>query len=188
MALEKALKSSLDSKEIKPVSPKGNQLWILIGRTDAEARVPVLWPSDVKSWLIGKDPNPEKGLGEEKRLRGLDSVTNSVGTSLSERLGDSEGQGSLVCCSLWVYRVGHGLVTEQHLEEYASESKSYLSPGLYAKKHRDWKFYSHKFIVLEMLFSRLVISNSFVTPWTIYSLPGPSVHGKNTGVGFHFIL
>ena len=58
--LEKTLESLLDSKEIKPVYPKGNQSWIFIGRTDAEAEVPILWPPDVKSQLIGKDPDAGK--------------------------------------------------------------------------------------------------------------------------------
>ena len=55
--LEKILESLLDSKEIKPVNPKGNQPWIFIGRTDAEAEAPILWPPDVKSQLIGKEPD-----------------------------------------------------------------------------------------------------------------------------------
>ena len=60
--------SPLDGKEIKPVNPKVNQCWIFIGRTDAEAEVPLLWPPDVKSWLIGKDPHAEKDWGQlEKR-------------------------------------------------------------------------------------------------------------------------
>ena len=57
MLLEKSLESPLDSKEIKPVNPKGNQSWIFIGRTDAEAEVPILWPPDAKNRLNGKDPN-----------------------------------------------------------------------------------------------------------------------------------
>ena len=78
------LKSPVDCK-IKPVNPKGNQLWILIGRTDAAAKVPILWPSDMKSRLIGKDPNVGKNWRkEEKRLRWLDSITNSMDMSLSE--------------------------------------------------------------------------------------------------------
>ena len=58
--LEETLESPLDSKEIKPVNPKGNQSWIFIGRTDAEAEPPVLWPPDAKTWLIEKDPEAEK--------------------------------------------------------------------------------------------------------------------------------
>ena len=60
------LESPLDSKEIKPVHPKGNQSWIFIGRTDAEAAAPILWPPDVKSWLIGKDPDAGKDWRQEK--------------------------------------------------------------------------------------------------------------------------
>ena len=61
MVLEKALKSPLDCKEIKPVNPKGNQPWIFIGRTGAEAEAPILWPSDVKSQILGKHPDAGKG-------------------------------------------------------------------------------------------------------------------------------
>ena len=66
--LEKTLKSPLDSKEIEPVIPKGNQLWIFIGRADAEAEVPILlWPPDAKSQLIGKDPDAGKDWGQEEK-------------------------------------------------------------------------------------------------------------------------
>ena len=64
LVLEKILESPLGSKEIKPVNPKGNQSWIFIGRTDAEA--PILWPPDVKSWLIVKDPDVGKDWGQEE--------------------------------------------------------------------------------------------------------------------------
>ena len=66
--LEKTLESSLDSKKIKSVNPKGNQSWTFIGKTDAEAEAPapILWPFDGKSRLIGKDPDTEKDLGQEK--------------------------------------------------------------------------------------------------------------------------
>ena len=60
MVLEKTLESPLDCKEIQAVNPKGNQLRILIGRTDAEAETPILWPPDVKNWLTGKDPDAGK--------------------------------------------------------------------------------------------------------------------------------
>ena len=63
MVLEKTLESPLDSKEIKPVDPSGNQPWIFIGGTDPEAEAPVLWPPDVKSWLTGKDPDAGRDWG-----------------------------------------------------------------------------------------------------------------------------
>ena len=67
MVLEKTLESPLDCKEIKPVHPKGNQPWIFIGRTDAEVETPRLWPADVNSQLIGKDPDSGKDRGEEEK-------------------------------------------------------------------------------------------------------------------------
>ena len=70
MGLEKTLESSLDFKEIKPVKPKGNQPWIFIGRTDAEAEYPMLWPPDVKSWLIGKDGRPGAGKDGQQKEKG----------------------------------------------------------------------------------------------------------------------
>ena len=67
VVLEKTLESPLDCKEIQPVHPKGNQSWIIIGRTDAEAETPILWPPDVKSWLTGKDPDAGRGWGQEEK-------------------------------------------------------------------------------------------------------------------------
>ena len=64
--LEKTLDSPLDSKEIQPVNPKGNQSWMFIGMTDAEAEAPTVWPLDVKNWLIGKDPDAEKDWRQEE--------------------------------------------------------------------------------------------------------------------------
>jgi len=83
--LEKSLESPLDCKEIKSVSPKGNQPWICIGRTDAEAETPILWPPDEKSWLIGKDLDAGKDQGQEEKgvnMRWLDGTTDSIDVSL----------------------------------------------------------------------------------------------------------
>ena len=65
--LEKTLESPLDSKDVQPVHPKGNQSWIFIGRTDAEAEAPILWPPDAKNWLIGKDPDAGKDCKREEK-------------------------------------------------------------------------------------------------------------------------
>ena len=85
---EKTLESSLDSKEIKQVHPKGNQSWIFIGRTDTEVQVPILWPPDVKDQLVGKDSDAGKDWGQEEkgqqRMRWLDVITDSMDMSLSK--------------------------------------------------------------------------------------------------------
>ena len=109
--------SPLDSKEIKPVNPKGNQPWIFIGRTDAEA--PVLWPSDAKSWLNGKHPDAGKYWGQkEKRMRWLDG---RLGGHESEQTpGDSEGRESLVWC------VVHGVTKSQtRLSDWTTTTRTY---------------------------------------------------------------
>ena len=67
VVLEKTLKSPLDCKKIKTVNPKGNQYWIFIARTDAETEAPILWPPDVKNWLIGKDPDAGKDWKQEEK-------------------------------------------------------------------------------------------------------------------------
>ena len=101
--LEKTLESPLDRKEIQPVHPKGDQSWILIGRTDAEAETPILWPPDAKSWLIWKDPDAgtdwgweEKGTAEDE-MAGWHHWLN--GREFGWTLGDGHGQGGLECCS-----------------------------------------------------------------------------------------
>ena len=100
MVLEKTLEIPLESK-IKPVNPKENQPWILLGRTDDEAEVPILWPSDMKRWLTGKDPGAGKDWGQKKGMTENEMVGwhRFKGHEFEQTLGDGEGQGSLACCS-----------------------------------------------------------------------------------------
>ena len=87
VVLEKILESPLDCKDIHPVHPKGDQSWVFIGRTDAEAETPILWPTDAKNWLIGKDPDAgkdwrrEKGTTEDEMV---DGIMDSMDMSLSK--------------------------------------------------------------------------------------------------------
>ena len=121
VVLEKTLESPLDSKEIQPVHPKGDQSWVFTGRTDAKAKAPIVWPPDAKNWLIGKDPDAEKDWGqEEKRVTEDEMIrqhhwTEHNGHEFEHTLGDSEGQGSLAGCSSWDHRVRRDLAAEQQL-------------------------------------------------------------------------
>ena len=104
--LQKTLEIPLDSKEIKPVNPKGNQPWIFIGWTDAEAEAPILWPPDVKSRLIGKDPDAGKDWRQEEKGATEDEMVgwHHQLNEFAKSPGDSEGQGSLVCYSPWGHK------------------------------------------------------------------------------------
>ena len=99
VVLEKTLESPLNSKEIQPVLPKWNQPWIFIGRTDAEAEVVTLWPPNVKSWLIGKDPDGGKDWGQEEKGMTEDEMVGWChwlnGHEFEQTPGDSEGQRRL---------------------------------------------------------------------------------------------
>ena len=103
--VEKTLESPLDCKEIKRVNPKGNQPWIFTGRTDAETEVSILWPPNVKSLFTGKDPDGREDWGQEEKVVTEDKMVGwhhwYNGHEFEQTLGDSEGQGSLVCWSPW---------------------------------------------------------------------------------------
>jgi len=105
VVLEKTLESPLDCKEIKPVNSKGNQSWILFGRTDAKTEAPIPWPPDAKRWLTGKDPDAGKDWGQEEKGATEDKMVGwhhqLNGHEFEQAPGDREGQGSLECCSPW---------------------------------------------------------------------------------------
>ena len=121
---------SLGLQGIKPVSSKGNQSWILIGRTNAEAQVPISQPPDMKSWLIRKDPDARKDWVQEEKGMTEDEIVGwhhwLNGHKFEPSLGDGEGQGSLVCCSPWVK---HVVVTKQYdttIKDLMIICKSYI--------------------------------------------------------------
>ena len=105
VVLEKTSENILNCKEIQPVHPKGNQLWIFIGRTDTEAEAPILWPPYVKNWLIGKDPDAGKDLRWEKKGTTEDEMVGQHhwcnGHEFEQAPVVGDGQGNLMCCSLW---------------------------------------------------------------------------------------
>ena len=105
VVLEKTLESPLESKEIKRVNPKGNQSWMFIGRTDAEAEVPILWPPDAKNWLIAKDPDAGKDWRQEEKEMAEDETIGwhyrLNGHEFEQASGVGDGQGTLACCSPW---------------------------------------------------------------------------------------
>ena len=129
VVLEKTLESPSDIKEIKPVNPKGNQYWIFIGRTDAETGTPILWPPDVKNWLIWKDPEAERDWRQKEKGT---TETEVVGWhhrldrhefEQSPEVGD--GQGGLACCSPLCCRVRCDWATEL-INEVISHWQKYV--------------------------------------------------------------
>ena len=103
VVLEQTLESPLDFREIQPVNPKGSQPCIFIGRTDDETEAPILWPSDVKSWFIGRDPGARKDWRQEEKGMTEDEMVGwhhwCNGHEFDWALGVGDGQGDLMCCS-----------------------------------------------------------------------------------------
>ena len=131
----KTLKSPLDCK-IKPVHPKGNQSWIFIGRTDAEAKTPILWPPDGKNWLIGKDPDAGQDWRPEEKWMAEDEMVawhhRLHGHEFEQAPGVGDGQRSLVCCSPWVRKESD--MTEQL--NWTEEKKRTVNSKLKSKLYK----------------------------------------------------
>ena len=108
VVLEKTLESPLDCKEIQPAHPKGNQFWIFIGRTDAGAEAPILWPPAMKTWLIGKDLHAGKDWRQKEKGMTKDEMVGwhhrLNGDEFEQAPGVGDGQGSLACCSPWGHK------------------------------------------------------------------------------------
>ena len=155
VVLEKTLESPLDCKEIQPVHPKGNQSWIFIGRTDAEAEAPILWPPEARSRLIGTEPDAgkdsrweEKGTAEDEKIGWHHRLS---GHEFEQAPGDSEGQRSLANCSPWGSRVRHDL----SLSNSSSSSSTWLlsvpCPLLFSIRNSAWCTTDHQYVLNELL-------------------------------------
>ena len=162
VVLEKTLERSLDSKGIKSVHPEGDQSWIFISRTDAEAEAPILWSLDAKGRLNGKYPDAGKGWGQEEKWATEDETVGwhhwLNGYEFDQTLGDSEGQGSLTCCS------------PRHREElHAAEQQQHTVYKAYTYWHRYLKCYLLRCVVWWSLTLTNSESTSFHVNITIHN-------------------
>ena len=146
------LESSLDCRVIKPVNPKGNQPWIFFERTDAEAEAPIIWPPDVKSWCIIKDPDAGKDWRQEEKGRAEDEMVGWHHRLNGHEFKQAPGQlqGSLACCSSRGHRVGHDRATK--------EQQSLFAGGTYIKYW--WNFALKKSFERRVIFANL--HNAFI--------------------------
>ena len=139
VVLEKTLESPLDCKEIQPVHPKGDQSWVFIGRTDAEAETPRLWPPHAKGWLIGKDPDAGRDWGQEEKGTTEDEMARwHQGLDAHEfgwTPGVGDGQGGLAWCDSWGRKQSD--TTEQLNWTEAKYDSSHLLNSLSSLFHDD---------------------------------------------------
>ena len=128
------LESPLDCKEIQPVHPKGNPSQVFIGRTDAKAKTPILWPPDAKSWLIGKDSDAGRDCGQEEKGTTEDEMAGwhhrLDGREFEWILADGDGQGGLACCNSWDHKE---LDTTERLN-WTEENTEYLKELIFFLK------------------------------------------------------
>ena len=136
MVLEKTLESPLDCKEIQPIHPKGNQSWIVIGRTDAKAETPTLWPPDAKNWLIGKDPNDGKDWRREEKGTTEDEMVGWRHQLNACEFKVSSGSWWRTCCSPWGRK-------ELDMTEWLNWFQSGMCSYTYILYTRHVKYISH---------------------------------------------
>ena len=146
--------SPLGCKEIQPVHPKGKLSWIFIGRTDAKAETPILWPPHAKSWLIGKDPDAGRDWGQEEKGMTEDEMSGwhhwLDGHEFEWTPGVGDGQGGLACCNSWGGRVGHDWSIELNWTELKVGRANLIL------LHVDTQFFQYQF--LERLFFSIKLS------------------------------
>ena len=194
VVLEKTLESPLDCKEIQPVHSKGDQSWVFIGRTDANAETPIFWLPDEKSWLICKDPDAGKDWGQEEKgttedeMIGWHHRLNGHEFEWTPRVGD--GQGGLVCCSPWGRKELDTTEQPNWTEWIQSFTKCYGQYANHSDKHvyfllfRIWIHFNYKLIHessgLKNYYNKLKVS----TDLALLLLPMPrESHYHDLGVG-----
>ena len=152
VVLEKTLESPLDCKEIQPLHPKGDQSWVFIGRTDAEAKTPILWPLDAKNWLIWKDPDAGKDWRQEEKGATEDEMVGwyhqLYGYGFGWTPGVGDGQGSLASCDSWGCK-----------ESDTTEQLNWTG-CLVSETVSNWHWYLFYCILFQMYIIVIVMSNS----------------------------
>ena len=186
VVLEKNLQSLVDCREMKSVNPKGNKPWIFIGRTDSENEASILWPPHAKSQLIGKHPDSGKDWGQEEKGMTEDEMVGwhhrLNGHEFEQSLGDTEGQGSLACCSPWRHKK-----SDTWLSDWTATN---FSNSYYDEANCKIRHYIDICKTAAAAAIASVVSD-FVRPhrWQPTRFPRPwDSPGKNTGVGCHCLL
>ena len=192
MVLEETLESPLNCKEIQAVHPKGDQSWMFIGRTDVEAETSILWPPDVKSWLIRKDPDggkdweqEEKGTTEDEMV-GWHHQLNGHGFGWIPGVGD--GQGSLACCGSWGRKESDTTEWMNWTERNSISSRLYMVSSALLFSWMVLEFGSMWKIILDILSQQKPMSYSSSLPCTTrhggcyFRLGQRRREGRNLGV------